>query len=125
MKRVIFATVLGAGLLAGCEPDGTTSSPNRTTSTPSGTTNRQTQPSTTPANNAARDTQIVNSIRQALTQDQSLSAETRNTVKIECANGVVTLSGEVATQEEKTKIEQLTTKVPGVTRVENNLDVKG
>jgi osmotically-inducible protein OsmY len=137
MRSVLFATVLGAGLLAGCEPDGTTSSPNRTTSTPSGTTNRQTQPSTqpgttrtpsettAPANNAQRDTQIVASIRDALTKDLSLSAEARNNIKIVSESGVVTLSGQVATEEEKMKIETFARNVPGVTRVENNLDVKG
>jgi osmotically-inducible protein OsmY len=45
-------------------------------------------------------------------------------VKIVTNNGVVTLRGPVNSEEEKSKVAQLAQQVAGVSRVDNQLDVK-
>jgi hyperosmotically inducible protein len=73
--------------------------------------------------NAEADRKLLAEVRRAVVADKSLSTSAHN-VKIVSLNGVVTLRGPVRSQDEKGKVEALAQQVAGVTRVENQLDVK-
>jgi osmotically-inducible protein OsmY len=73
--------------------------------------------------NDKADIQTAAAVRKAIENDKSLSVKAHN-VKLIARNGVVTLRGPVVDAQEKTKVEQIATNVSGVSRVENNLDVK-
>jgi len=79
------------------------------------------QPTDQPNDKA--DIQTVAAVRKAIVNDKSLSTSAHN-VKLIASNGVVTLRGPVANAQEKAKVEQIATNVSGVSRVDNNLDVK-
>ena len=68
------------------------------------------------------DVQLAANVRQAIVNDRSLSMSAHN-VKLVAASGVVTLRGPVATAQERTRVGELATRVAGVTRVDNQLDV--
>lgn len=67
--------------------------------------------------------QTAAAVRKAIENDKSLSTSAHN-VKLIASNGVVTLRGPVANAQEKAKVEQIASNVSGVSRVDNNLDVK-
>lgn len=67
---------------------------------------------------------ITQRIRQAVVADDSLSSQAKNS-KIITANGVVTLRGPVESTQEKTQLATLASRVQGVTRVDNQLEVSG
>lgn len=73
--------------------------------------------------NAKADRETLAAVRRAVVQDKSLSTTAHN-VKIMATGGVVTLRGPVKSEEEKAKVESLAKQVPGVTSVENHLDIK-
>jgi osmotically-inducible protein OsmY len=72
--------------------------------------------------NSEGDLDITRNIRQMIVQDKSLSTSAHN-VKIVTVDGVVTLRGPVVSQEEKSSIAKKATKVAGVRKVENQLEV--
>lgn len=69
------------------------------------------------------DLQITANIRRAITDDESMSINARN-AKIITRNGVVTLRGPVNSAEEKTKLQSIAQKTPGVSQVDNQLEIK-
>lgn len=69
------------------------------------------------------DRKITADIRSAITGDETMSLNARN-VKIVTLNGVVTLRGPVETQAEKDAIEAKAEAIAGVSRVDNQLEVK-
>ncbi len=69
------------------------------------------------------DLSITQKIRQAIVADNSLSTDAKN-VKIITANAVVTLRGPVNSAEEKDKIDAKAKQVAGVSKVDNQLEVK-
>ncbi len=72
--------------------------------------------------NAQADLDATQLIRKAVIADDSLSTNAKN-VKIITSKGVVTLRGPVANAEEKERIGQKAHNVPGVTRVDNQIEV--
>ncbi len=121
MKPVLCAAVLSAGLLAGCEDPNSAPAPNNTARNErdrSGDTKTPMDQS-----NTARDTEITAAIRRSITDDPSMSVDARN-CKVIKAGGVVTLRGVVNTQAEKDAIDRIARAVPGVTRVDNQLEIK-
>lgn len=68
------------------------------------------------------DRTITQNVRKMLT-DSNLSSDAKN-VKVITANGVVTLRGPVENADEKAAVERIASSVPGVTSVDNQLDVK-
>lgn len=68
------------------------------------------------------DKKLNNQIRAALTSDSSLSDASRN-VSLHSDNGVVTLNGAVATEKEKSDLENKIQRMAGVSRVDNNLQM--
>jgi osmotically-inducible protein OsmY len=79
----------------------------------------------TPADqpNDKTDIKLAAAVRRVVVKDKSLSMSAHN-VKIVAANGVVTLRGPVASADEKARIEADVRGVSGVSRVDNQLDVK-
>lgn len=71
--------------------------------------------------NSAPDLALTQAIRQGITSDDAMSLQARN-VKVITQNGVVTLRGPVATEQEKETIESLA-KAAGATRIDNQLEI--
>lgn len=82
----------------------------------------QTLKSTNQPNNSD-DVKLAAAVREAIVKDKSLSTTAHN-VKLVAANGVVTLRGPVASETEKEKVGQCASSVAGVSKVDNQLDVK-
>jgi hyperosmotically inducible periplasmic protein len=74
------------------------------------------------AENAA-DLGLTQAVRQALMDDTMLSVDGKN-VKVISKDGVVTLRGPVASQEEKDRIDAKVRGLAGVTRVDDQLEIK-
>lgn len=79
----------------------------------------------TPADqpNNSVDIKLAAAARDAIANDNSLSTTAHN-VKLVAANGVVTLRGPVLSEAEKEAVAERVRAVPGVSRVDNQLDVK-
>lgn len=142
-SKRIFAVVASPLLLAGCDgrSDSATHStppatPPRSTVTdgipaPDNTANnRRDRDMNNPANktpmdqsNAQSDLDISARIRSAVMEDKSMSLNAQN-CKIITDHGVVTLRGVVDTQAEKAAIEAIAQATQGVTRVDNQLEIK-
>ncbi|MGH7241921.1 MAG: BON domain-containing protein [Phycisphaerales bacterium] len=73
--------------------------------------------------NAKADIDITAAIRRAIMEDKSMSTNAQN-CKIITEGGVTTLRGPVNSQSEKDAIEAKAKSVAGVTRVDNQLEVK-
>jgi osmotically-inducible protein OsmY len=68
------------------------------------------------------DRALTQQIRRAVVADDSLSTTAKN-VKIITINGVVTLRGPVKTDQERTMIAAVATKLAGAGKVQNQLEV--
>jgi len=75
------------------------------------------------AKNSKTDLQLMKQIRRAIVKDKSLSTNAHN-VKVSAADGRVTLSGPVKSEEEKKAVEQKATEVAGAGNVMNELTVE-
>lgn len=134
--------------------DTTTNTMPRTTTTPNTTTPNTTTGMTTPPRNAdgtlpapdnsannrtdrnndtktpidqsqaSEDIKITADIRRAIMDDETMSVNAQNCKIITEKGGMVTLRGVVNTQAEKDAIESKAKLVAGVTRVNNQLEVK-
>ena len=78
----------------------------------------------TPADQAENevDRTITQSVRKALTSDDSLSTDGKN-VKVITSDGNVTLCGPVKSDKEKSEIESKAKQIAGVKNVDNQLEV--
>jgi osmotically-inducible protein OsmY len=72
--------------------------------------------------NDAADVAVARSIRQSIVDAGSMSMNARN-VKVVAENGVVTLRGPVDGELEKEAIVGIAMRTPGVTRVDDQLEV--
>jgi hyperosmotically inducible protein len=68
------------------------------------------------------DQAITQQIRQAIVSDSSLSTNAKN-IKIITIKGIVTLRGPVASLEEKEIIAKKTSGIPGIVKVDNQLEI--
>ncbi len=73
--------------------------------------------------NDQADITLAAAVRRAIVKDKSLSMAAHN-VKLVAAGGVVTLRGPVDSAVEKSRVEAVVQGVSGVSRVDNQLDVK-
>jgi osmotically-inducible protein OsmY len=122
------ACVLALTLAAGASAQ--QSAPASTSSTPaaadtSAVNRRDRAPTLTPVDqsNDEADIKLVAAVRRAVVNDKTLSMAAHN-IKLNAANGIVTLRGPVASADEKARLEADVRGVPGVSRVDNQLDVK-
>src|ERR1700722_14252550 len=72
-------------------------------------------------NRQASDVQITTQVKAKLASDVRASSLT--IIDVNTTNGVVTLAGQVENAEVKHKAETVTASVPGVVRINNNLQV--
>ena len=72
---------------------------------------------------AKPDVELAAAVRKAIVEDESLSTLAHN-VKVVTQGGAVTLRGPVQNEEEKRQVGQLARLTPGVTNVDNQLDIK-
>jgi hyperosmotically inducible periplasmic protein len=80
------------------------------------------KPTADNAVNSDADRELTQSIRKAVMDDGSLSTNAHN-CKIIVQDGTVTLSGPVASEAERTKLEQLATAQAGGRKIVNQLEV--
>lgn len=73
--------------------------------------------------NDKADIKLAAAVRHAIVKDKALSMSAHN-VKLVVAGGVVTLRGPVDSDDEKARVESVVQGVSGVSRVDNQLDVK-
>jgi hyperosmotically inducible protein len=73
--------------------------------------------------NDKTDIKLAAAVRRAIVKDKSLSMSAHN-IKLVAAGGVVTLRGPVDSAAEKARIETVVQGIAGVSRVDNQLDVK-
>jgi osmotically-inducible protein OsmY len=78
-------------------------------------------PADTKASRAA-DRKLLAAVRRAIIHDNTLSMAAHN-VKLKASAGVITITGDVRTAAEKTKVEAIARKVAGVTSVESEITV--
>lgn len=76
------------------------------------------------AKNSKSDLRMMKQIRRAIVKDKSLSTNAHN-VKVVAADGKVTLSGPVKSDEEKKTIEQKATEIAGAGNVNNEMTIVG
>lgn len=78
----------------------------------------------TPMNQSTADADVAvtRAIRDAITSDRTMSLDAQN-VKVITQGGVVTLRGPVADDQEKAAIVALATGTPGVSRVDDQLEI--
>lgn len=80
------------------------------------------RPLPTDQSNDSADLQLLAELRQRITAQDNLSVSAQN-IKILTRQGKVQLRGPVASPAEKSTIEQLVRATPGVTEVQNSLDI--
>ncbi len=73
--------------------------------------------------NNQRDIDLAAAVRTAIVDDESLTTAAKN-VTLVAASGHVTLSGTVASAEEKAQVERVASGVAGVSQVTNDVTVK-
>jgi hypothetical protein len=135
MKTILLMSMLSLTLMA-CDrldkPESSTTTTTSTTNTPVGKDydntgkNIRDRDSTrkTPfdQSESEADRTITQKIRQTLMSDDSLSTNAKN-IKIVTINGVVTLRGPVASEEEKDDVASKVKVVQGIIKVDNQLDI--
>jgi hyperosmotically inducible periplasmic protein len=81
------------------------------------------EPTADQQKNDSADRNIAQQIRQSVVKDKSLSTDAHN-VKIISQNGMVTLTGPVRSEQEKSAIETKATAIAGADKVTSQLEVK-
>lgn len=144
--RILLAsTVLAAAGLAGCDDRNATNTRTTTTTKETAPAPKDTTPKPPPApdntaNNrkdsntdaktpvdqseSSASIRITADIRRAIMEDGNMSVNAQNCKIITDEAGVVTLRGVVNTQQEKDSIDAKAKAVVGVTRVDNQLEIK-
>ncbi|MGE3108286.1 MAG: BON domain-containing protein [Phycisphaerales bacterium] len=119
--------VVAAGAMTACERNNGTGSRDGTTNTaPDNTARNRNDPGKTPMDqsNTSDNTEISAAVRRAILDDPAMSVNAQNVKVVTDKAGVVTLRGVVETQAEKESIGAKAESVAGVTRVDNQLEVK-
>jgi osmotically-inducible protein OsmY len=95
--------------------------PATTPANPAGVTVTTPAPGT-PANGA--DQKLADQVRAALTGGAEAAADSAKSIQVSASGGTVTLTGAVKSEDEKSQLESIVKTVPGVTKVDNQLQVK-
>jgi osmotically-inducible protein OsmY len=125
------ATWLLLAVLAGGSPlvyaqtsnTGKTATPDADNTRMNKAEQKNTQPTAQNQSNEKADRELAAAVRKAIVRDKSLSTNAHN-VKVVAKDGTVTLRGPVRSDDEKTKVSQLTRQVEGVSNVDDQLLVK-
>lgn len=125
------ATWLLLAVLAGGSPlvyaqtsnTGKTATPDADNTRMNKADQKNTHPTAQNQSNEKADRELAAAVRKAIVRDKSLSTNAHN-VKVVAKDGTVTLRGPVRSDDEKTKVSQLTRQVEGVSNVDDQLLVK-
>jgi len=125
------ATWLLLAVLAGGSPlvyaqtsnTGKTATPDADNTRMNKADQKNTQPTAQNQSNEKADRELAAAVRKAIVRDKSLSTNAHN-VKVVAKDGTVTLRGPVRSDDEKSKVSQLTRQVEGVSNVDDQLLVK-
>lgn len=125
------ATWLLLAVLAGGSPlvyaqtsnTGKTATPDADNTRMNKADQKNAQPTAQNQSNEKADRELAAAVRKAIVRDKSLSTNAHN-VKVVAKDGTVTLRGPVRSDDEKTKVSQLTRQVEGVSNVDDQLLVK-
>ena len=126
MKKIFLMTILSL-TLAACDQQGKPNNPATSGQDFDNTgKNIRDRDSTTKTpldqSESESDRKITQEIRQAIMSDSTLSTNAKN-IKIITIKGVVTLRGPVASSQEKDAIARKVDDVPGVVKLDNQLEV--
>jgi len=125
------ATWLLLAVLAGGSPlvyaqtsnTGKTATPDADNTRMNKADQKNAQPTAQNQSNEKADRELAAAVRKAIVRDKSLSTNAHN-VKVVAKDGTVTLRGPVRSDDEKSKVSQLTRQVEGVSNVDDQLLVK-
>lgn len=120
MKTFTLALAIGVALgSAACKAKPEDKAPDNTAQN---SRDKAAVPTADQAGQSKPDTDVAQQIRKALTGDSTLSTNAHN-CKVVVKDGVVTLAGPVASNDERTKVENLAAGVVGPTKVVDQLEV--
>jgi hyperosmotically inducible periplasmic protein len=119
MRKIRFATLLAVAALSACKARSTDAPADNTAKNER---DRAATPTADNAGNNAADRDLTQQIRKAVMDDGSLSTNAHN-CKIVVQDGAVTLVGPVASEAERTKIEQIAVAKAGDRKVVNQLEI--
>ena len=122
----LFLAVLAGGsplVYAQTSNTGKTATPDADNTRMNKADQKNTQPTAQNQSNEKADRELAAAVRKAIVRDKSLSTNAHN-VKVVAKDGTVTLRGPVRSDDEKTKVSQLTRQVEGVSNVDDQLLVK-
>ena len=131
MKKTLFVLPLVLSVVGGCfgpsqSGDTSTAAPPAQTAADNSAKNVRDRAGSTltpgDQSKSQADLDLTQRVRQAVVADPSLSTSAHN-IKIITVDGVVTLRGPVASEQEKTKIITTAQQIAGVKKVENHLEV--
>jgi hyperosmotically inducible protein len=120
MKLLLATLLMGAAALPACKSHD--KAPPAADNTAKNDRDRAATPTADNTSNAAPDRDVTQAIRKAVMDDSTLSTNAHN-CKIVVENGTVTLVGPVASDAERSKIEQLATANASGRKVVNQLEV--
>ena len=119
MRKTLLAAFVALATMAACK-----SHPNDTPApdnTAKNSRDRAAPPTVDNAGNGKSDVDLTQQIRKAVMDDGSLSTNAHN-CKVVVNDGVVTLTGPVASADERAKVEALASSATGATKVVNQLE---
>jgi osmotically-inducible protein OsmY len=120
MRKTLFVTLLAVAALSACKSSARDAPVADNTA--KNDRDRAATPTADNAVNNASDLDLTQKIRQAVMADGSLSTNAHN-CKIVVQNGTVTLVGPVASDAERTRLEQIAMANAGDRKIVNQLEV--
>ncbi len=126
----LLLAVLAAGtpvVYAQTTDTGKTATPDADNTRMNKADRKNAQPTAQNQSGAKADRELAAAVRNAIVRDKSLSTNAHNNahnVKVIAKDGTVTLRGPVRSDDEKTKVSELTRQVEGVSNVDDQLLVK-
>lgn len=120
MRKLLFAALLAVATLSACKKG--SEQPPAADNTARNDRDRAATPTADNAGNSAAERDAAQKIRKAVMDDGSLSTNAHN-IKIVVQDGTVTLVGPVASDAERTKLEQIAVANAGDRKVVNQLEV--
>ena len=122
-RIIVLASLAALATVTGCEKaaDHTTAAPDNTARNKGDSSAAKTPMD---QSQSGDDVKVTAAIRRAIMDDKAMSMNAQNCKIITDKSGVVTLRGVVDSQAEKDAIQAKAQAVAGVTRVDNQLEVK-
>ena len=120
MRKLIFTALVAVAAMPACKRN--SEQPPAADNTAKNDRDRATTPTSDNAVNSTADRDLTQKIRKAIMADGSLSTNAHN-AKIVVQDGTVSLVGPVASDAERTKLEQIAVANAGDRKVVNQLEV--